>query len=1432
MRSRRKKIIIWILLACFMTCALFMQKTPARAAAKDAFLSLYRQTVYDQESGLGSAEVNCVYQTQSGYIWVGTDGGLYRYNGKEFKTFNLWDTDKDDVYLISSLFQDSTGRLWIATKNYGLFYIRGSEIRHFSDEYYLGVKTINDVCEGANGVVYVATAYGIYTADPVEDSLHLMEDTAGHNIRELSLAGDDLWGLENGGQFFRMNSDGQILYYKGEDYTSDEISCLYGAEDGSVYLGTVGTDVLHMKKNLQFEKMTSGREGINSLYDDGERLFICADSGIGYFDRKGKFTALYDTRISKYFSSMIMDYEGNYWFASNRMGILLLGNSKFRSFNQRYGLDKSGTNCIVEYDGMKYIGTDDGLQILDSKEKPVTNELTESLAGAGVKNVMRDSGGNLWISTSRKYGVICYTPGGEIRVYGRTGALLSNQINLTMELQDKTVAVATQEGISIIGTDGKLVRNYSADNGMDNPNILCMYQDKDGWIYAGSDGSGMYVIKDDVIHHYTDADGLTSNVVTCIYPGEKGLWIGTDNGLSFFSETIRPVNKIDFSNNIYDILSEAREDGNRLWIIGSKGVLCTTEDELLGTGEIKSRYYAQGDGLSSPLTLYSNAMIRKDLLYLCTGQGIYTMTIGDPHTNGIAPKLTVSEINVDDSVYHFDQIGGSLSIPADTQRVSISFAVLSYINRENIQVEYMLEGFDSSPITISPSDPMQAVYTNLEGGNYTFTVRAMNGDGVTSEKDITFTLFKEYGFFEKRAVKIGLLVALILIVFLVVIGMIRFQKRVAGQNREIEKLEKEHEVAVKSSTAKTDFLAHMSNEIKTPVNAIIGLAETVLREQDPEEQKNSLSAIVESGRDILGKVDETIELARLEAGKETVNEAPYSITTLVCDISDQVINALEQRPVRFLVDLGENIPDVMIGDYEKIKRVLEILLDNAQKYTKEGTITLYVDCYESQDPKEKDRLLFSISDTGIGIRKDRLQHIFEVYNIADNKKQTGYTGSGISLAVAKQLVEIMDGDLEVESTYGAGSAFTVSLKQMRPDDDAVTLASGPESLERITREEAERMLMPEVNVLLVDDMEISRTVATGVMKQMEIRSDIATSGFSAVDMVMNQDYDMVFMDLSMPVMSGTDAMHEIREIARDGMDTLPIIAMTEDAIREDFETLVAEGFTDVIVKPLDFISMATMATKYLPKEKIHYRSGDLAKYINESRYADGLTELQKYLDVAGTLERIGGSIEVYNRILSTFYDQNQNSPEDLRIKFSKNYRTFRARLHNVKNGAQNIGATELLNHITRIDAAINIGNKDYVRDHLSTTLSMLEKVIDAIAIYLDFAAGQKGITDEEYAARAAEVKSGRVPAETEKDAPVKKEPEMKSEVDSVALVRMLRAAKEKDSKAISDELRLIRSFRYGTEDTEFLQALDEQIREENMEAILDMIGTYVELKKK
>lgn len=236
----------FILLCALMTCAacLFgVHNVNAEDIPSD-----YQETLYNQDNGLGSSEVNCIYQTKSGYMWIGTDGGLYRYNGNEFRLFNLWNTDKADVYYINSLFQDTQGRLWVATNNYGLFRISGNDIYHFSDEYYSGVKCINDVCEAPDGTIYIATAYGVYTVDKASDHDILVrnETLAKHNVKGITVAQSKIWGIYNGNTIFSIDESGIVTERSSSDYTEEELSSISSDTSGVIYIGTINSLVLHI----------------------------------------------------------------------------------------------------------------------------------------------------------------------------------------------------------------------------------------------------------------------------------------------------------------------------------------------------------------------------------------------------------------------------------------------------------------------------------------------------------------------------------------------------------------------------------------------------------------------------------------------------------------------------------------------------------------------------------------------------------------------------------------------------------------------------------------------------------------------------------------------------------------------------------------------------------------------------------------------------------------------------------------------------------------------------------------------------------------------------------------------------------------------------------------------------------------------------------
>ena len=1380
----------------------------------------YKEILFNQDNGLGNSEVNCIYQTKSGYIWIGTDGGLYRYNGSEFRLFNLWNTDKSDVYYINDLYQDSTGSLWVSTNNYGLFRISGSDIYHFSDAYYSGVKCVNGVCQSSDGVIYVATAYGVYTVDPSGEKLVRIDTLQKHNIKAVTSTDSQIWGIYGGNTIFCINSDGSIKQKDSGEYTSEEISTIASDANGNVYIGTVGKDVLSFKELDSVNTLSATCDGINSIYCKNNRVYVCADNGVGYFAPNGTFSEINNISTNTYISDMVVDYEGNFWFASNKSGIVYLAKSKFADLNRKYNIPSNVTNCVKVINGVTYIGTDEGLFILDSSHSLVSNELTEYLAGVSIRDIIQDQYGNIWFGTYRRYGVVKYSVNGGIDTYNKATGLLSNLINSLYELSDGSIAVGTEDGISIIGRTGQITKSYNYDNGLEYSNIISLYQNEDGKIYAGSDGGGLYIIDDKEIKNFTDEDGLTSNVVSCITKGENGIWIGTNNGLSYYDGTFRAISNIDFSNNIYNVLIE---DG-KTYVIGSKGLIIASEDELLSTVPLSERYYSTGDGLEGSISSSSKNTMNSGVIYICTVNGVETFNTYNIVMNDVPPKLTISEVDVDGTKYYYDQMGGELVIPSDTQRIEISFAVLSYSNRDNIQVQYQLVGFDNEPDMLTSEDIFQAVYTNLDGGTYTFEASAVNSDGVYSDEEIMFKIIKEEGFLEKKSVRISILALVLLNLLLILFITFRLWKKFTGKSDELKELAKKHEDVVKDNTAKIDYLANMSNEIKLPINAMISSASNMLKDGTvDDDSKGQLTEIISKGNDVIGIVDETILLARIESGAEEVVNEPYSVTTLVCDISDGMLNKLSGTPIKFLVDLGDNIPDILVGDFDKIKKVLEILLDNSIKYTKEGSITLSVDYYDfgkQNENDEKSRIVFSVSDTGIGISDERLEHLFEIYYVDEAKKTVASSGKGVSLSIAKGFVDILGGELEVESTYGAGATFTFSLDQQRPSDTSNMLPMNDNIVDRVSREEAEMMWAPDLQILLVDDDELSRNVALDIINEMEIKCDTATSGLSAIDMVMSNNYDIVLMDIAMPVMNGIDALKEIRDLSDEYYEKLPIIAMTEDVIGKNRQEIIDEGFSDVILKPFDITVLASLVNRFAEKEKIKHRTNDVGQYINESRYSEGLHKLEGYLDVAGVIGKIGGNVEVYNKILSTFYNQNRDSIEELEGKLDSDYRGLRNKIHNIRTGFQNIGATEGADMALKIENAFNLGNRHYVEDNISLVYDCIVVVNELIEEYMLFVDDQKGLTDSEYSEKHG--KKSTKADEAEDNTP--------KTINIDKLKAMRNATYDEDAETIKSIFTEIRDLEYVNEDKEFIMALAETIENGDMVQINDLLNTYIDLK--
>lgn len=1434
MKTKCKSVRILAFIMAFLMVCLF--NVPSDIIAKDLFTSNYIQTIFNQKNGIGSNEVNCLYQSISGYIWIGTDGGLYRSNGSEFSSINLWDTDRTDVYSINCMIQDKDGRMWIGTDNYGLFYIEDGESFHLQDEYYNGIKTIIDLCETDDGIVYAATTEGLFTCEKDDAGVtRLVEyqdkSISGFKFTDMASVNGDIWAIYGNSNIYVINDTSVQYIIDTSDIVYDELSCIESV-NGEIYVGSSGRDIIHYRSRSRYSVLTSSIDGINSLMMDSDGyLWACSDNGLGYFNKGKSFVRTSDCKIDNYLSDMIQDYEGNYWISSSRMGVLLLSRSKFTDYNMYTGMNESMVNTVYTYGSNKYIGTEDGLIIYDSMNVKVVNELTDMLSGISVRHIISDDNGNLWISTFRKYGVVRVSSDGNIDYIGRGSGLPSASVNSTLPLSNGNIAVATEDGVAIINGDNKVVNTYGSNEGMEHRSVTCLYQNDDGRIYAGTDGGGIYVInpgsRDQLVNYNIDS-GLNSNAITSIEKGKEGLWIGTDNGLCFYKEAFRSISNVEYSNSIYDIIIQ---DGF-VWIIGSMGILRSTEEELLGSSGIAGGYFNENDGLTKTINTINNSYIdRYGVLYICCNTGICTMDTQNIPYNLVQPKIKVTSIDIDGQLYELDDLADGLRIKSDVSRITIDFAVFSYSNRNNMQVEYSLNGFDEQPIVLNGNEVMEAVYTNLDGGVYKFVISAYNGDGTPCENSVSFIIEKENSLFENHIARVGIVFVIILGFVLLGFGIFRVHKLLKNKNKALEKLSKEHEEAVKSSSAKNDYLANISNEIKIPINAMMVKADELLDiiEEDVS-YKESIKGIYNIGSDIINKVDDIILLAKIEAGKLDLINSSYSITTMIYDLSEIAMEKIGDKAVKFFVEIGENITDNVIGDGQKIKAIMVRLLDNSIKSTKDGSITLSVDCYEYMDKQHHDMLnvVFTISDTGIGIQEDKVDTIFEAYSISDNMKNTPHSVSSVGLAIAKGYADILGGEIDVESVYGAGSTFTLTVNQKA----AGRLSSGQMITkigDTVSKEVADKLWLPEVTALLVDDEEVSREVSIKVMAPFEMKLDVESSGVSAIDMVMNNDYDVIFMDLSMPIMSGMDAMKEIRDLDGDKYKLLSIIAMGNDAIEDNRDKLLEAGFTDSIVKPIDIRRVAAILKDCLPESKIKEKSNDITKYIKASKFGEGLYRMSSYISVDSAIEKIGGSIDVFNKLIVAYYNQNSMAVEDIYERAENDVRGFKSKIHSLRAASINIGAYEFANKASKMEAAINTNNKDYINNNLEVFTEYMLDLLIVIEDYISYIENVSRISDDTYA-KINEVENSSVIEDEMADVYEFSDENLASIIDFAILEQVKYAALENDYDTVNNSMKILLDDEFTGENKEFIEVLIAAVNDRSAETIDELVTTYIDLK--
>jgi len=541
----------------------------------------------------------------------------------------------------------------------------------------------------------------------------------------------------------------------------------------------------------------------------------------------------------------------------------------------------------------------------------------------------------------------------------------------------------------------------------------------------------------------------------------------------------------------------------------------------------------------------------------------------------------------------------------------------------------------------------------------------------------------------------------------------RGEYAVAGFIRDLREIKKmiaemhRAEIAEESSKAKSDFLARMSHEIRTPMNAILGITEIQLQEKTlPLATQEALERIYNSGDLLLGIINDILDLSKIEAGRLELVTSQYDVASLIHDTVKLNILRCETKPIEFKLIVREEVPSTLNGDELRIKQILNNLLSNAFKYTQEGRVEFELFA-EPQENSSTVIIVFRVDDTGQGMTDEQVKKLgdkFTRFNMEANRKTEG---TGLGMNITMNLIQMMKGSIDIESTPGLGSTFTVRLPQEKVNDEVV----GKEAAENLMKlnltnttsarkVQITRDYMPYGRVLVVDDVETNIYVARGLMAPYGIYIDTALSGFEAVDKIREgKIYDIIFMDHMMPRMDGIEAVKIIRALGYNE----PVVALTANALAGQAEIFLNNGFDDFISKPIDIRQLNSVLNRLI-RDKQPLEVLEEANRQKNNLYAGGKHNIAVDSQLA---EYFLHDAKKAVTALSAIYKNKCRRVEDVPA--------FIINIHAMKSALANVGESGLSNEALKLEQIGRDRNVDLILSSIPAFIEDLNKVIEKLS---------------------------------------------------------------------------------------------------------------------
>ena len=1044
---------------------------PARALDPAWAVTQYLVDVWQTDQGLPQNSVQAVLKTRDGYLWLGTQEGLVRFDGVRFTVFDRRNTPEIGHSSILSLCEDRSGALWAGTHGAGLVRLKDGVFTRFGTAEGLLGTSVWSVLEGHDGT---------------------------------------LWAGSDGGGVARLVGERFESFTTKDGLTSDLVRVLAEDSEGSLWVGTTGGG-LTVRRNGRFVPLTL-REGLSS--DLVRSVVPAPDGGVWVATSGGGLNRVFDGRVRVYgradglptdqLTALHVDLEGTLWIGTWGEGIVRYRDGVFSTLSSRAGLSNDQIWAFAsDREGSLWVGTwVGGLNRLRSG-KILTYTTREGLPSDNVRVLLAARDGSVYAGTAG--GGVSRLLGGRFRTLSEEDGLSSDQVSALLEDRDGVLWVGTNlAGLNRV--DGRRITRLGEAEGLGHHDVRALCQTRDGAIWVGTVGGGVTRIADGSLTTFTRKDGLPSDRILSLHEDAAGtLWLGTSGGgLTRYRDgafsVIGPAEGFTGDR----ILSLASDPSGALWIGTSGGglgrlkdgrvVMITSRDGLYddlvqtllldGNGNlymtcnrgvfraalaeldafadgkarrVSSVAFGTADGMRSPGCAGgqqpSSARTPDGRLWFPTLKGIAVLDPRRLAVNPEPPPVVIEEVVTDGRV---SAARGLLELPAGTERLEVHYAALSLLAPERMRFRVKLEGLESELSDVGTR--RTAYYTHLPPGRYTFRVTACNADGVWNETGAHVSLRIRPRFVQTPWFWLALSLPAVLAAAAVLrLRVVRARARerelaalVAERTRRLSEekgraeeallaaeqarrdAERQKEIAEaataqaeEASRAKSQFLANMSHELRTPLNAIIGYSEMLAEEMAEgghEAVLADLARIQKAARHQLGLVNAVLDLSKVEAGRMEIEVAPFVVAAAVAEVAELVRPLLEKGGNALEVRCGRGEPLVMNGDETKVRQSLFNLLSNAAKFTENGRVLL--DVGTEDDGRT---VVFRVRDTGVGIAPEHLPRLFTPFTQADSSTAKRFGGTGLGLAITKRFCEMMGGSITVESEPGRGATFTIRL---------------------------------------------------------------------------------------------------------------------------------------------------------------------------------------------------------------------------------------------------------------------------------------------------------------------------------------------------------------------------------------------------------------------